>query len=49
MGASLRAGSSGYVWHDTGTGIAAEVVFHVFERFYRADSSGQQDGSSGLG
>ncbi len=35
---------------DTGVGIAADVLPHVFERFFRADPSRQRDaGGSGLG
>lgn len=34
---------------DTGIGIAAEVLPHVFERFYRVESAGEQTKSLGLG
>jgi signal transduction histidine kinase len=35
---------------DTGEGIAAEDIAHVFERFYRADPSRERSqGSTGLG
>jgi two-component system, OmpR family, sensor histidine kinase BaeS len=37
------------VVEDTGTGIAAEDLPHVFDRFYRGDRSRQGTGESGLG
>jgi two-component system, OmpR family, sensor histidine kinase BaeS len=49
LSAEAYAGSIQFRVEDTGAGIAAEALPHVFDRFYRADASRQQDGSSGLG
>jgi two-component system sensor histidine kinase BaeS len=34
---------------DNGAGIASEELPHIFDRFYRSDTSRQQSGESGLG
>ncbi len=48
--AAVHANSVQLRVEDTGAGIAPEALPHIFERFYRADPSRQQEnGSSGLG
>jgi heavy metal sensor kinase len=45
-----RAGDVEIHVADTGTGIAADIAPHVFERFYRGDKArARQDGGFGLG
>lgn len=50
LGASSDAGSVRFVVADTGEGIAAEHLSHVFERFYRVDTARDRThGGSGVG
>lgn len=49
VAAEANAGMVQLNVQDTGAGIAPEDLPHIFERFYRADPSRRQDGSSGLG
>jgi two-component system sensor histidine kinase BaeS len=50
LGASAIQGGVAIVVRDTGEGIAPEHVAHVFDRFYKADTSRTGDGrGSGLG
>ncbi|MDO3412759.1 HAMP domain-containing sensor histidine kinase [Saccharibacillus sp. CPCC 101409] len=50
LGAELRGGEVIVTVRDTGQGIPAEDVPHVFDRFYKADSSrSAKAGGSGLG
>jgi heavy metal sensor kinase len=47
---SMKDGSAVMTITDTGVGIAAESLSHVFERFFRADASRARDrGGNGLG
>ena len=48
--ARRRAGGVQFAVADTGSGIAAEHLAHIFERFYRADTARDRDhGGSGIG
>jgi signal transduction histidine kinase len=49
LGLSRRGGWAQVTVGDTGMGIAAEDLSHIFERFYRADRSRGRSGGSGLG
>ncbi|MCP5095852.1 MAG: HAMP domain-containing protein [Chloroflexi bacterium] len=50
LGATQQNGAVQLSVNDTGQGISADALAHIFDRFYRGDSSRQQDeGESGLG
>jgi signal transduction histidine kinase len=49
LGLSRSDGWAQVTVSDTGVGIAAEDLPHIFERFYRADRSRGRSGGSGLG
>jgi signal transduction histidine kinase len=50
LGAVDRSGGVQLIVRDDGAGISPEALPHIFDRFYRADQSRQQEsGESGLG
>jgi signal transduction histidine kinase len=49
LSANAAAGAVQFQVRDNGSGIALEDMPHIFNRFYRADKSRQQNGESGLG
>lgn len=49
LSAKMESGSVQLAVRDTGSGISAEDQPHIFDRFYRGDTSRQENGESGLG
>jgi len=49
LSAAAAPGAVQLVVRDSGSGIAAADLPHIFDRFYRGDSSRRQTGESGLG
>ncbi len=49
LSASQRDGEMQFMVRDNGSGIAAEELPNIFDRFYRGDKARQHNGESGLG